>query len=133
MKKQFLWIAITILSLNGCKESCEFPIELESVKEEVHFERLEKDLFFISSLEDILQFLNDHEYVKREFLGSAQYPNDTILASNLLRRIQNPFIDTLRQEVEAEFGLTRRTRDLQSRHVSSHDSAHTARCRRAQR
>jgi hypothetical protein len=104
MRKQFLWLAITILTLTGCGLSCELPEEVALNKEEVIIERLEYDLFACNTIEDVLVFLNGHKVLKSEFLGSAQYPNDTVLAQNLLRRIKNPYIDSLLQDVEKEFG-----------------------------
>jgi hypothetical protein len=104
MKKQFLWLIITILALTSCKISCELPDEVTLGKGEIKFERLEYDLFACNSVPEVLEFLNKYPVLKTEFLGSSQYPNDTILAQNLLGRIKNPYIDSLRQDVEKEFG-----------------------------
>jgi len=104
MKKHFLWLVVIFLVFTGCKRTCELPEEMGKLKMEVSIERLENDLFACKSVDDVLKFLNAHQVLKTEFLGSAQYPNDTVLAKNLLGRIQNPYIDTLRQDVQAEFG-----------------------------
>ena len=104
MKKHFLWFGITFLTLTACEKSCDFPEEVASLKAEVTIERLEIDLFACKSVKDVLSFLDQHQVLKTEFLGSKQYPNDTVLAQSLFKRIQNPYIDTLRQEVNTEFG-----------------------------
>lgn len=104
MKKHFLFIAFTILTLAACDNTCTIPDEIVKLREDIIIERLENQLFACQSVDDVLHFLADHQTLKVQFLGSEQYPNDTILAKSLLDRVNNPYIGTLRTEAESEFG-----------------------------
>jgi hypothetical protein len=103
MKKYFL---LSLLALAGCgfeESSCiEAPKLEESVT--INIERLEDRLFASNSPADVLQLLKDHPVLTKEFLGSDQYPSDTILARELFKVIKNPYTDTLRIEAQKYFG-----------------------------
>ena len=104
MKKHFLFIGFTIFTFVACNEICTVPDEIVNLREEIIIERLEDQLFACQSVEEVLQFLANHQTLKVQFLGSEQYPNDTILAKSLLDRVNNPYIHTLKMDAEAEFG-----------------------------
>jgi len=91
----FLW---------SCSEDCSFPDELEDTIPIISIERLEDQLFSMNTQSEILNFLNQRPILKNEFMGSDQYPNDTILANELYKRVQNPYIDSLREEAAKVFG-----------------------------
>ena len=104
MKNLFLFLGIIIFTFEGCKNRCELPEEVAALKDDIQIERLENDLFACASVNDVLDFLNNHETLKIEFLGSKQYPSDTILAKSLFGRIRNPYLDSLRMDANEEFG-----------------------------
>lgn len=75
----------------------------DELVEEIEIERLEDTLFSLQSSEEVIKFLNDHPVLKFHFLGSQQYPSDSVLAQYLLDRINNVHIDTLIMEVRDKF------------------------------
>jgi len=70
----------------------------------VKIERLEDELFKAESVEEVFTFLNNNKVLKKEFLGSSQYPNDSVLAEILFDRITDPSIAILLEETRNEFG-----------------------------
>ncbi|MEN8249386.1 MAG: gliding motility lipoprotein GldB [Bacteroidota bacterium] len=103
MKK---YLVISLLALAGCgfeEESCiEAPDVDNSIT--VNIERLENRLFASETPADVLQLLNENPVMTKGFLGSDQYPSDTILAQQIFRVIKNPYTDTLRMETQKYFG-----------------------------
>ncbi len=93
-----------VLFLSECGADCDLPGEIEQLKEDVRIERLEDTLFRSESVEDVLAFLALHPILKKEFLGSDQYPGDTVLAEILFSRISNRDIAVLLEETRRVFG-----------------------------
>ena len=99
--KNIAFVSMVALALIGCGKTCDFPDNLDVP--EIRIERLEDQLFEMNLQSEVLEFLNNNPVLKKEFLGSDQYPSDSILAGVLLNRLQNPFIDTLRAESSEVF------------------------------
>ena len=95
-------ILIAIALLTGCSKTCELSADLSIP--DIKVERLEDKLFAMQSPGEVLDFLQANSELKIYFLGSEQYPNDTVLAEILFSRITNPHIDTLRREAKEAFG-----------------------------
>jgi len=85
--------------LTSCSKDCAPESQVS-----IEIERLEEHLFSLQSQEAVLTFLNNHPVLKTEFLGSGQYPNDSILATILFSRISNQDIRALNEEANHVFG-----------------------------
>ncbi len=103
MRKLILFGFVS-LTLWSCSSNCELPKEVQQYKQAIKIERLENELFQATSPKDVAGFLKKYPVLTKEFLGSGQYPDDSILADILFKRIKNPYIDTLRQEANNVFG-----------------------------
>lgn len=101
MKKH---LVVLMIGLVACAPECDYPEVTVSEVPEIQVERLENELFAMESVGEVRQFLREHPTLTTEFLGSAQYPGDSILAEVLLSRMNNPYIDTLRRESDRVFG-----------------------------
>ena len=98
---------IILLFLGGvmlcsCGDRCSKEIA-ESVPK-IQIERLEDELFSSESPDDVRQFLAKHPTMTTEFLGSAQYPNDSVLSEVLFDRVKNEHIQGLLLEAQSRFG-----------------------------
>ena len=110
-KAPFKLIALTIFSLlllPGCgldeeSECVEQPGSLESMVQ-VDLINLQDEVIKIETREDMISFLNDNPVVAEIFLKRSQYPNDSVMVTEMLNRFTNPGIDTLYMEVKRVFG-----------------------------
>lgn len=105
--KRYSWIFVLAFLVVACGDKdndCANAPSVASESSEVNIERLDRELFNLQSPEEILKFLNRYPGMKQEFLGSALYPSDSILAIELYKRIMNPYLDTLYTNTEAYFG-----------------------------
>lgn len=103
MKKIVPYILVVLMA-SACAPECDYPDVPVAHIPALEVERLEDVLFQMESTGEVLAFLQANPVLKTEFLGSAQYPNDSILAEVLLSRMNNPFIDTLKRESQEVFG-----------------------------
>jgi len=104
MKVKVVILAIIISMVMSCKSNnCEIDDSISQIQVDIEFERLEDQLFSIKTKEELRIFLNSNGILKKEFLASDQYPDDSILINNLYSRLSNPYIDTLLQETRKEF------------------------------
>ena len=103
MKKYFV---ISLFALASCGLEENNCIEAPEVENHItiNIERLEDQLFASETPADVLKLLKDNPEMTKEFLGSDQYPSDSILARELFRVIKNPYTDTLRMEAQKYFG-----------------------------
>jgi gliding motility-associated lipoprotein GldB len=103
MKKLIFLLVLALFSCSMEEETC---IDAPSVNEiePVILERLEDRLFAVTNPGEVLQFLQNYPILAREFLGSNQYPSDTILAREMFRVLKNPYTDSLLRETEKYFG-----------------------------
>lgn len=106
MHRMRKFLIILFVGLIGCGSDEEVCIDAPTpeLTVEVEIERLEDRLFAAESTQDVLDFLYDYPVLTKEFLGSDQYPSDTILARELFRIIKNPYTDTLLMEARQYFG-----------------------------
>ena len=58
----------------------------------------------ITTREEMIRFLNENPVVAEIFLKRSQYPNDSIMITEMLRRFTHPGIDTLGMEIDRVFG-----------------------------
>ncbi len=105
MKNYFILSLLVIGFACTPESSCINAPTLEEVdKVTVTIERLEETLFRLESIQAVEDFISSHPVMANEFLGQDQYPSVSILASELYKRIKNPYVDTLYNETIASFG-----------------------------
>lgn len=102
--RKFILFGFSGLGFWSCSSDCELSKEVRQNKQEIKIERLENELFKVTSPKDVADFLRKYPVLTKEFLGSGQYPDDSVLADILYKRIKNPYIDTLRLEAIDVFG-----------------------------
>jgi len=110
-KKHLILLAVTtffLLILGGCgadeeTECVEQPDVLPS-RIQVDIIELQDKVTKIETREEMIAFLNENPVVAEVFLKRSQYPNDSIMVTEMLRRFTNPGIDTLHMEIERVFG-----------------------------
>ena len=121
MKNTFFVILLLALGFACTPETTciEAPEIKEAARVTVKIDRLEQKLFGLKSVQEVEHFISSHPVLSDEFLGRQQYPSDSILALELYKRINNPFVDTLYTETLNAFGelkdLTREFEDAFSR------------------
>lgn len=87
----------------GDKE-CGDDIPVDENLAMVEIQRLEDDFFQLSTYKDAVLFLDNNPAVAEAFFQRSQYPHDSIIINRLLKLSQNPYLDTIRLEVNKEFG-----------------------------
>ncbi len=61
-------------------------------------------MFKLQDKNEVLTFLNTNSGFANAFLGASAYPHDSLLASQLLKLVSDPHIDTLYQQTVKEYG-----------------------------
>jgi len=104
MKNLFYPSLLLSVVLWSCDSNvCKIDDSINQIPVNVKVERLENELFSLKSKAELSSFLNTNPVLKKYFLASDQYPDDSILVNNLFQRINNIYIDTLFQETQKEF------------------------------
>ncbi|MEQ9424186.1 MAG: gliding motility lipoprotein GldB [Cyclobacteriaceae bacterium] len=104
---RFIVLLTLIIALIGCndEDGCISTPDISNVDVDVDFERLELELFELTTLEEVLNFFNDYQAFTNFFIDSYEYPSDTILANRTLKMVSNPYIrDTIYAETLQTFG-----------------------------
>ena len=106
MKIRAYWILFLVVFWSCSADEYDYCEEAPSVDNttEISIERLDRELFELNSVSEILAFLQKYPGMTQEFLGSPLYPSDSILAQELYKRIKNPYLDTLYQDTQEYFG-----------------------------
>ena len=100
--KGLLAILGCALLVFGCRTSNDCSVDVSEIN--VSIERLEEELFKAESREDIEEFLKSNRTLTKEFLGSYQYPDESVIVNELWKRINNPSLDTVLLEIDKQFG-----------------------------
>ena len=105
MKRLFFLVILSAVFI-GCDSDldCEVAPDISNIDVNVKIDRLEDILFNASSPKDIEYFLFNNPVLTEQFLGSNQYPSDSILALELYKNVKHPSLDTLYQETKTVFG-----------------------------
>jgi hypothetical protein len=72
--------------------------------EDVTLIRLDQQLFSTKSSDSVRTFLNQHSAVAQLYFNANGAGNDTALVQELTNRVNNPALNELYKQVEAEFG-----------------------------
>jgi len=85
-------------------ERCNNAPDLGNIDIELNIQRLDREMFALKNAQEVTAFMNHNPVFAEIFLSRPAYPNDTVLANQVLRLIADPHIkDTLYQEVQTTF------------------------------
>jgi len=98
-----LWLAGFLLAACGKKETCREQPDVITTHVELEIERLESKILGISSMDELITFFNKEPVIREYFFKRQEYPNDSIFYNEILYRLTNPYIDSLRLEIEQHF------------------------------
>ena len=90
--------------------SCSISSEIENVEVSWTLTDLRADFFAATTPKAMHTFLEEHEALKMYFFDAAQYSRPLELAKSLSKLVQDPYIDTLRQDVAKHYGDLERLR-----------------------
>ncbi len=104
--KNYLIISLVAFAFSCTSDSTciEAPVLQDADRVSITIERLEDNLFKLESVQEVEKFINSNPVLADEFLGVKEYPSVSVLASELYKRVKNPYVDTLYQETIASFG-----------------------------
>ena len=101
----FMLLSGCVGGLFSCQsDSCRAIPDLSSTRVSVSLIRWDDVLFKAQSSQDIEKLLYQYPDFARTYLHSDDYPADSVLARQYYQLINNPSIDTLRQQTEEAFG-----------------------------
>ncbi|MCK8495638.1 gliding motility protein [Spirosoma sp. RP8] len=83
---------------------CLFLLASCTKNEDITLIRLDQQLFSAKSADGVRTFLNQNPSVAQLYFNANGAGNDTALVRELTNRINNPALNELHQQVEAEFG-----------------------------
>ncbi|HLL93817.1 MAG TPA: hypothetical protein VK404_02490 [Spirosoma sp.] len=83
---------------------CSFLLASCGKHENLAIQRLDKHLFALRSADSIRAFLNQNPAVAQLYFNANEAGNDTALIRELADRVNNPALNELNQQVQAEFG-----------------------------
>jgi hypothetical protein len=92
-----LWLALFGLFCSFLLISC-------GKHDKLVIQRLDKQLFAARSADSIRAFLNRNSAISQLYFNANGAGNDTALVSELTNRVNNPALNELNQQVQAEFG-----------------------------
>jgi gliding motility-associated lipoprotein GldB len=98
-----LFISTSLFYSCDQNNSCEEHPSIETSEIEISFDRLEDTFLSIKTKDALVNFMQQEPTVTKYFLRGNEYPNDSIMIQVLLQRLNNPHLDTLRQEVNRVF------------------------------
>ena len=103
----FGFTLITLAFLLGCesenKEECAFAPELKS-EVEIQYEALSNELLGLETKDELVEWLGRYPVIRDHFFRRDQYPNDSVFINSLFQKFTNPYIDSLRLDVQHVFG-----------------------------
>ena len=97
-----LFLSILLISSCGNKR-CGEHINTSDININLEIERLEDDFFALTSKDEAIRFMDDNPVLTEAFYQRSQYPHDSILVNKLLALSSNPYLDTVRTEVDLLF------------------------------
>jgi gliding motility-associated lipoprotein GldB len=104
-KLHFFIVLSAIVALNACKESnCIDAPDVSNIQVDIAIDRFDQKVNRAGSYEELSQLLNKYPSVKNLVLHADQYPNDSLLNRRYYNLMSNPYIDSLKMDVENEFG-----------------------------
>lgn len=85
------------------KSDCRLDPEIAAIPVDISIERKEEELFSFEDKGEAQRFLEENLTLANYFLDASQYPSDSILATRLYSLMQQPSMDSLRQDTYRKF------------------------------
>lgn len=85
------------------KSDCRLDPEIAAIPVDISIERKEEELFSFEDKGEAQRFLEENLTLANYFLDASQYPSDSILATRLYNLMQQPSMDSLRQDTYRKF------------------------------
>lgn len=104
MFKFIIYFLFIFIIACGSKSECEKAPDISKIPVDINVKRLEQELFEIEHKKSALEFIENNEAVSENFLQASDYPNDTILAEQLVKLINDKDVRKLNKEVQEVFG-----------------------------
>lgn len=105
MRKVLIFFFISTI-LFSCKEdSCDNFPNIDDVDVILDFEDLTGEINSLETKEQLKSFLAANPVVRDDFFQAASYTSEEEMLTETLKLIQNPYIDTLYQEVQRIFDV----------------------------
>lgn len=103
----YLGLSIMLTGLISCGDNyneCTYDPDISDVKINIEIEQLEDSFTNVSSREELSDLLKQYPIIREYFMKRSTYPNDSIMLDVLMKKFQNPHIDSLSMEVKRVFG-----------------------------
>lgn len=105
MRKVLIFFTISLV-LFSCKDDrCDSFPNIGNVNLDLDFEDLTADIHAIETEEELAAFLAQNPVVRDDFFQAATYESEAEMLKETLKILQNPYIDTLYQEVSRIFDV----------------------------
>ncbi|MDH5382860.1 MAG: gliding motility lipoprotein GldB [Cyclobacteriaceae bacterium] len=100
-----LSLLVVLLQLISCssEEECGYQPEELEFSVELNIQRLENEMLELKTREKVSRFMEKEPLITKYFLLRDEYPNDSIFITEMVRRFNNPHIDTLKMEINRIF------------------------------
>ncbi|HMP98280.1 MAG TPA: gliding motility lipoprotein GldB [Cyclobacteriaceae bacterium] len=103
-KAIFLCLILSLISCKDNKEACAPQPDVSGIKLSVKIQNLNDSLRKPESPEQLAAFLSRHTVLRDFFLRKPEYPSAEIFLSAQFEKYNNPYIDTIFQDVDRIFG-----------------------------
>lgn len=103
MRKVLVFSIISLVLFSCQEERCDSFPDISRIDLELDFEDLASEIHAIESQAALKSFFAQNPVVKDDFFQAASYKTEDELLSETMKLLQNPYIDTLYQEVARIF------------------------------
>ncbi|NJO01979.1 MAG: gliding motility lipoprotein GldB [Bacteroidia bacterium] len=104
---KYLFFALVGLALllSACSdtETCQDLVNMADISLDLKIVRLEQTFFQLKSRDQIKKLLADHPQFAEEYMHRSRLPSDTIPVDQIFSLINEPYMDTVYQDVQAKF------------------------------
>lgn len=122
--KAFLGAALPLFFLAcGSEKDCSLPEKVSQIPVNVDILRLENEINQIENDAQAIAFLDKYRHFSETYLQRSQLPHDSILVNDLMKLAKDPYIDTMRTDVQQLYGdMTAQKTELENffRYVKFH-------------
>lgn len=99
-----LIVPLIFSSCDSAYNECTYQPDISGSQINIEIEQLEDKFVNVQSREELSALLEENTVIREYFMKRSTYPNDSIMLDVLMKKFQNPHIDTLSMEVKRIFG-----------------------------
>ncbi|WPP50626.1 gliding motility lipoprotein GldB [Catalinimonas niigatensis] len=92
-----------IILFSCSSDSCDNGPDVSGISMEVNIQRLDQEMFELDNKEEISAFLDQYPLLAERFFRTDEFPDESILISQIDKLIHDPYIDTLYQQTQQTF------------------------------